>query len=159
MRYIMATAFFLMLGACGSGDTVAVPDGKGGVTTVERDGAKASFTDSEGNVTTVDNNASRADFPDFAPHYPGAKITSVASVANDEGKSLIVNLMTPDASQKVRDFYKAAMEKAGKKVDEINGDGHFLLSTEDEDPGSLITITSEDDGSGTTIAMVLNSKP
>ena len=158
MRSLLLAASLLALSACGSGDTVVVPDGKGGTATVQSDGQKASFTDSDGNTTTVDSSPTRADFPDFAPQYPGSKIISVASIGNDEGHSDILNLSTVDDAQKVRDFYKASMEKAGKKLSEVSGEGNFMLSTEEEDPSSLITIARDDEGGITTVAMVLNSK-
>lgn len=158
MRHLLIAASLLALNACGSGDTVAVPDGKGGTITVKRDGEKASYTDSDGNITTVDSSPSSADFPAFAPQYPGSKIESAASIGDDEKHSQILNLLTSDDSQKVRDFYKAAFEKGGKKISEVSADGNFLLSTEDEDPGSLITIAPDEEGRGTTISMVLNSK-
>lgn len=158
MRIVLLTFSALALTACGSGDTVSVPDGEGGVATIKTEGEnKATFTGADGKSVSINSGNAQADFPAHAPQYPGSSVESAATLRSDGNVSQTVTLLTSDQPQKVRDFYKASLEKAGKKINEMSVDGGFMLSTTEE-PGSLITISADEDSGKTSVALILNSK-
>ena len=162
MRHILIGLSFFTLVACGSGgDTVSMSDGKGGTTTVKSDGTKATFTGEDGQETTINSGANQAQFSDFAPQYPGSKIKEAASIATEGSVSQTIILSSPDAPEKIRDFYKASLTKAGMSPNEISADGSFIVSAGKDKPSALISISREEDGDvvlGTSISMMVNTK-
>lgn len=162
MRFVTVGLMCLTLAACGSnGDKVSIPDGEGGSTTIESEGNKATFTSEDGKVSTINSGANSAKFADFAPQYPGSKIKEAASFTSEGKAANTVALSTADTPEKVRDFYKDTLAKAGMKSSEMNADGTYMLSSGSDVPSAVIMIApeeGEDKDLGTLITIIANTK-
>ncbi len=157
-RLILCAGAALLLAACGSNsETVTIPDGEGGTATIRADDKKAVITDAKGKTTTFDN--STAEFADFAPKYPGSTIKDSATITHEGQKTSTVNFNTGDSAQKVGEFYKASLEAKGMKPSVMTVDGQVMINAGSEDlPSALIVAGPAEEGGGTDVSLITNSK-
>ncbi len=165
-KTIAALAMALCVSACSGGDenSVAVPDGKGGTTSISTKGnddrSEVTMTGADGKTVKMSSDVKRANFPSFAPQYPGSTITS-ATTMSAGGKSMSTVIMTsPDKVDAVVEFYKASVTKAGMPIGMTgNFDGAGTLQAgdyKDEKAPSIMVSAAPKDGT-TEISLIVTN--
>jgi hypothetical protein len=98
-----------------------------------------------------------ADLPQFAPAYPGARLTT--QIANEGRTGALLVFETADPVEKVAAFYDAKAKDAGiKPAMVVNEDGSAVRifggpSGDDKAGGALIAISKADEGPQTKIVI------
>ncbi|MBK6695613.1 MAG: hypothetical protein IPG50_25890 [Myxococcales bacterium] len=94
------------------------------------------------------------DFPKSAPIYPGAKVQGVMTSAGAQGSGAVVTLTTPDASEKVVAFYKAAASKGKKALLDMATPAGQMIAWQAADDAQISTVITTDPAAGGTQIVV-----
>jgi hypothetical protein len=174
---ILAGAAMLARAACGGND--ATEESRGEVAenasgTVDTEDGEASYSvrqDGENSTLTVTgpdgttgkfvSGTGAADFlPDFAPLYPGAKVTGGAGGDSQGGLGGMVGFETGDAAEEVIGWYKDQAGRQGMKIaaEMTMGDSR-MLAAEDEAKGHSFQIQiGPKDGGGSAGTLIAGTR-
>lgn len=150
MRRVMAvSAAALLVAACGSGDEGTIQTADGEVTydiDGQGDDVSIDMTGPDGEQVAVRSGAQAVEgMPDGFSVYPGATVVTSTTVNTTDGSGVLVVLTTPDAPDKVIQFYRGQAEAAGVTIDgEMNANGMRLIGG--EGPGGLAFSASASPG-------------
>lgn len=146
MRSILALGAVLCLCACGSADDKSGAD-EGDSPAAE----KAASPEQPGKASHY--------LPDYAPLYPGAKVTSGVGGDVAEGPGGVVTFETSDSPTAVVRFYKAAAEKAGLKSRvEMHMNDVQIYGAEDESGHRSLQVQAKSSESGKTSASIVAAR-
>ncbi len=160
-KSIALVSLALFVSACGGGDkqSVSVPDGKGGSTSITTKGndakSEVTMTGADRKTVTMSSDTKQANFPAFAPRYPGSTITAATKMTTD-GKTLsTVTMTSPDKVDAIIEFYKASVTKAGMQIGMSgNFDGTGSLQASKEGSPSVLASAAPKDGT-TEITLII----
>ncbi|HXM43723.1 MAG TPA: hypothetical protein VN924_20985 [Bryobacteraceae bacterium] len=112
----LATSLLFAGAACSRSYTVSTPDGKVGYKEKGKDGGTLTVTGKDGQTATLSFNQNKApdDYPKDVPICNPAKVVLSHSVSDKNARNLM--LESPDASDKIVDFYKKALDGNGWKT-------------------------------------------
>lgn len=153
---VIALGLCVALAGCGQKsekEKTTTIDTNNGSVTVSGNGTHM-VVKSDNGQSTVEYNAGgnvHADMPDFAPLYPGARVTaSIAGSGNTGGKGAMVTISTPDAPDAVIAFYKKHAAAAGftDKMTMNSGDSTMYVATKDK---ASLQVTASKTGDGTQV--------
>ncbi|MEK7174494.1 MAG: hypothetical protein AAB759_02445 [Patescibacteria group bacterium] len=127
----------------------------GGKVNVDSGSGEVTVKTDEG--TWVGSNKLPADFPSDVPLYPGAKVQSSVSAAQEQGGGNYVGLETSDAAASVASWYKAEIVANGWKVTlNMDASGSSLLGGSKDNRELMVTVS--EDGGKTTIGIAVSQK-
>ncbi len=174
---ILAGAALLALAACGGNEATEESRGEGKEVasgTVDTDEGEASYSvrqDGENATVTVTgpdgqtgkfvSGAGATDFlPDFAPLYPGAKVSGGAGGDSEGGVGGMVSFETGDSAEKVVGWYKAQAGKAGMKVaaEMTMGDSRMIAAQDEANGRSFQVQVGPKEGGGSAGTLIAGTK-
>lgn len=118
--------------------TLNFEDAKRGKIVFQEEGGK-------GETATMEFGADSGKLPDWIPQYPGAKAEGTFAMKGTEGAGGTFHFTTPDAADKVTEYYKEHLKQAGMEVN----------STESGKGGSVI---GTDEAGGRTVAVMISAE-
>ena len=141
----LALAALLVLG-CSHSTTYTSKDGSVTVEQKGKDQGSMTFTSKDGNKVEVNSSGGKVpdDYPKDLPVYGDAKVTLSTSVSEKNARNLI--LESPDAADKITDFYKKGLESNGWKLDGSMNMGEMSMFTATKDKRkAVIQVINEKD--------------
>jgi len=154
-------ALLALLAGCGERNverTVKTADGSTVKVEQAADGDHAKITATSADGTTTFSAGADGKWPekmaDYAPAYPGAKVTTSMAGTSDDGTGGMVTFETSDSPQKVVDFYKPRAAAAGLgNVSNMDMNGTKIFGAGDEATGRTLSIQASV-ADGKTTAML-----
>jgi|GEM_PF-1126583 len=153
MKRAISLIGLVALAACGSGEESTT---LGGTTyTSNEQAGTATISGERGTLSVAEGDAAaNTPMPDFAPQYPGARITSTLSSEREGVKRTNVVLTTADAPAKVVDFYKerftgSGLEMKSEMIVETGG----ILSAEGNGKKASATVSQDEETKETSIVI------
>ncbi len=124
---------------------------------VQNGGKKVTFKNNEGEFSYEEGKLP-ASFPKDFPAYPKAKLASSWYSKTDKGEGVSVAWETSDSVNKVAEFYKDKLAKAGWKIgNSFDGEGSSTISFEKESSSGFVGIAATSEGK-TTVSVTLSLK-
>lgn len=144
--------------ACQRSGSVSTPDGKVTYQEKGKDSGSLTVTGKDGQKATLDfGGAGKVpdDYPKDVPVYKNAKVMMSTSVAEKNGRSLV--LESSDDTAKIAAFYKKELESGGWKIESTvaAGEMNMVTATKDNRQAMIQIIGGEDKRS---INQVLSDK-
>lgn len=154
-----------LLAACGSNakeQTITTPDGsKVKVEQQGDDAARITTQSANGSATLTAGGSGQwpAQTVEYAPAYPGAKVTTSMAGNSDEGAGGMVSFETSDSPEKVVDFYKPRAAAAGlTNVSNMDVNGAKIFGASDEATGRSLGIQASVADGKTTALLTYGTK-
>ena len=116
MKRVLIGAAMLALAGCGRNDAPGAPGGG----TTGADGSPAmTIVTNEGRAEIRTSGSAAANLPDGIPAYPGAESAGGMTITGGsaEGGGAMSSFRTSDSPAQVLEFYAAAAERAGYRVE------------------------------------------
>jgi hypothetical protein len=149
--------------------TVTIRDRRTGkestITFDQARGGRFSITadDDHGGKASMQFGGAANDLPSWVPKYPGAVNTGLFSAkgsdANGEGEGGSFGFTTPDAPQKVLDFYRGKAGDLGLKINmnTDTGSGGMIVAAEENEKRTMM-VTANASGNSTSVSVTYKSK-
>jgi hypothetical protein len=93
--------------------------------------------------------------PDFAV-YPGGKLTEAAANNQGDCRMRVVTFTTPDAAERVLDWYRGRVQGAGYTAEQQRRDGDFILAGTNEQKGGAYYLIVTPQQGGSQVAVIVN---
>jgi hypothetical protein len=109
-------------------------------------GATVKTTDEKGQeqVSTFGGTAAPQNLPSWVPTYPGGAIQGTFDTNGPQGRSAAFSMSTPDATDKVIDWYEAQLKAAGLKVEKntynANGQTGGIVAGKSDDEKHQVNV-------------------
>ena len=93
--------------------------------------------------------------PDLAI-YPGGKLDEAAANNQGDCRMRVVTFTTPDAAERVLDWYRGRVQGAGYTAEQQKRDGDFILAGTNEQKGGAYYLIVTPKQSGSDVAVIVN---
>jgi hypothetical protein len=143
--------------ACSRTHTVTTSDGKVSYQEKGKDAGTVTVTGKDGNTATLDFNQNKvpADYPKDVPIYSPAKVVMSQSSSEQNARNLM--LESPDALDKIVDFYKKGLESNGWKSESAMTTAQLTMLNATKDQRQLV-LQITDSGGKRGVMQILSDK-
>jgi len=154
---LLAASLLLAGAACSRTHTVTTADGKIAYQEKGKDAGTVTVTGKDGNTATLDFNQNKVPdgYPKDVPIYSPSKIVMSQSVSQENARNLM--LESPDALDKIVDFYKKGLDSNGWKTESTVNTAQLTVLTAAKDQRALMLQIS-DNGDKRGVMQVLSDK-
>lgn len=146
---LLAGGIVLAGAACSRTHTVTTADGKVSYQEKGKDSGTITVTGKDGKTATLDFNQNKvpADYPKDVPVYNPAKVVMSQSASEKNTRNLMME--SPDAADKIVDFYKKGLEGNGWKTEASVATAQLtILTATKEHKQVMLQITDSGDKRG-----------
>jgi hypothetical protein len=154
---LLSTILLCAGAACSRTHTFTTADGKVSYQEKGKDAGTVTVTGKDGNSATVSFNQNKlpGDYPKDVPVYSPSKVVMAQSASDKNAHSLM--LESPDAADKIVDFYKKGLDSNGWKTESNMAVAQLTMLTATKDQREL-TLQITDSGAQRGIMQVLADK-
>jgi hypothetical protein len=154
---LLSTILLCAGAACSRTHTYTTSDGKVSYQEKGKDAGTVIVTGKDGNSATVSFNQNKlpGDYPKDVPIYSPSKVLMAQSASDKNAHSLM--LESPDAADKIVDFYKKGLDSNGWKTESTTAIAQLTMLTATKDQREL-TLQITDSGAQRGIMQVLADK-
>jgi hypothetical protein len=154
---LLAAGLLCAGAACSRSHTVSTADGKVSYQDKGKDAGTVTVTGKDGQTATLTFNQNKVpdDYPKDVPIYAPSKIVMSQSVSQENARNLM--LESPDALDKIVDFYKKRLDSSGWKTESTMTTAQLTMLTATKDQRQL-TLQITDSGDKRGVMQILSDK-
>jgi hypothetical protein len=135
---LLCAGLLLAGAACSRSRTITTADGKVSYQEKGKDAGTVTVTGKDGQSATLNFNQNKVpdDYPKDVPIYNPAKVVMSQSASDKNARNLM--LESPDASDKIVDFYKKGLEGNGWKTESTMATAQLTMLTATKDKREVV---------------------
>jgi hypothetical protein len=155
---LLSAGLLFVAAACSRTHSVSTAEGQVSYQEKGKDAGTVTVTGKDGQTATLNFNQNKVpdDYPKDVPIYTPSKIVMSQSVSQENARNLV--LESPDALDKIVDFYKKGLESNGWKTESTMATAQLTMFTATKDKRELTLQISDSSGKRSVMQILADKK-